>query len=79
MACESFGERGYAEPMATATPQRPGLRAHAQATRLETAVLVKELRDTLGATLVAYLGGGARDPRRAPVGGGHPGYPRPRR
>jgi hypothetical protein len=43
--------------MATATPQRPGLHAHAQATRLDTAVLVKALRDLLGAKLVAYLGG----------------------
>jgi hypothetical protein len=43
--------------MATATPQRPGLYAHAQATRLDASVLVKALRDTLGAKLVAYLGG----------------------
>jgi len=43
--------------MATATPQRPGPHAHAQATRLDTAVLVKALRDLLGAKLVAYLGG----------------------
>ncbi len=43
--------------MATATPQRPGLRAHAQAVRLDTPVLVKGLRDLLGAKLVAYLGG----------------------
>lgn len=43
--------------MATATPQRPGLHAHAQATRLDTAVVVKALRDLLGAKLVAYLGG----------------------
>lgn len=42
---------------AAAAPQRPGLRAHAQATRLDTAVLVKALRDLLGAKLVAYLGG----------------------
>lgn len=34
-----------------------GLRAHAQATRLTTPVLVKELRDLLGAKLVAYIGG----------------------
>lgn len=45
------------ENMATATPQRPGLHAYAQATRLDTAVLVKALRDVLGAKLVAYLGG----------------------
>lgn len=43
--------------MATATPQRSGLQAHAQATRLTTPVLVKALRDLLGARLVAYLGG----------------------
>ena len=43
--------------MATATPARPGLHAHALATRLDTPVLVKELRDLLGAKLVAYLGG----------------------
>lgn len=43
--------------MATVTPQRPGLQAHAQATRLDTAVVVKALRDLLGAKLVAYLGG----------------------
>ena len=43
--------------MALATPQRPGLRAHAQAVRLDTPVLVKGLRDLLGAKLVAYLGG----------------------
>lgn len=43
--------------MATTTPQRPGLHAHAQAIRLETPTLIKELRDLLGAKLVAYLGG----------------------
>ena len=43
--------------MATATPQRSGLQAHAQATRFTTPVLVKALRDLLGARLVAYLGG----------------------
>lgn len=43
--------------MVALTPQRPGLRAHAQATRLDASVLVKELRDILGAKLVAYLGG----------------------
>lgn len=43
--------------MATATPQRPGLHAHVQATRLDTAVVVKALRDLLGAKLVTYLGG----------------------
>jgi len=43
--------------MATATPQRSGLQAHAQATRHTTPVLVKALRDLLGARLVAYLGG----------------------
>jgi hypothetical protein len=48
---------GHHEDMATATPQRPGLRAHAEAIRLDTPVLVKALRDLLGAKLVAYLGG----------------------
>lgn len=43
--------------MATTTPQRPGLHAHAQAIRLDTPVLVKALRELLGAKLVAYLGG----------------------
>lgn len=43
--------------MATATPPRPGLQAHARAVRLDTPVLVTELRDLLGARLVAYLGG----------------------
>jgi hypothetical protein len=43
--------------MVMTNPQRAGLRAHAQATRLTTPVLVKELRDLLGAKLVAYLGG----------------------
>ncbi len=41
----------------TRTPARPDLQAHHSATRLEPAVLVKELRDLLGAKLVAYLGG----------------------
>lgn len=45
------------EVMTTATPQRPGLHAHARATRLEMPALVGELRDLLGARLVAYLGG----------------------
>lgn len=40
----------------TASPARPDL-AYTNATRLEAAVLVKELRDLLGAKLVAYLGG----------------------
>jgi len=43
--------------MTTATPQRPGLHAHAQAIRLDTPALVKALRNLLGAKLVAYLGG----------------------
>jgi hypothetical protein len=43
--------------MSATSPQRMGLRAHAQATRLSTPVLVKELRDLLGAKLVAYIGG----------------------
>jgi hypothetical protein len=37
--------------------QRPGFDAYTQAMRLDTAVLVKELRELLGAKLVAYLGG----------------------
>ncbi len=41
----------------TTTPARPDLAAHHSAMRLEPAVLVKELRDLLGAKLVAYLGG----------------------
>lgn len=47
----------YRGCIAAATPARPGLHAHAQATRLDAPVLVKELRDLLGAKLVAYLGG----------------------
>jgi hypothetical protein len=43
--------------MTATSPQRAGLRAHARAVRLDTPVLVKELRDLLGAKLVAYLGG----------------------
>ncbi len=39
------------------TSARPDLAAHTAATRLEPAVLVKELRELLGARLVAYLGG----------------------
>src|SRR5699024_11698356 len=49
--------RGKYGSMSTATPQRPGLQAHSQATRLPTAELVSELRALLGAKLVAYLGG----------------------
>jgi hypothetical protein len=41
----------------TRTPARRDLPAHHDATRLDPAVLVKDLRDLLGATLVAYLGG----------------------
>jgi hypothetical protein len=41
----------------TRTPARPDLQAHHDATRLDPAVLVTELRDVLGAKLVAYLGG----------------------
>ena len=43
--------------MTQGTPQRPGLRAHEESIRLDTTVLVKELRELLGAKLVAYLGG----------------------
>jgi hypothetical protein len=39
------------------TSARPDLSAHTAATRLEPALLVKELRELLGARLVAYLGG----------------------
>ena len=35
------------------TPARPDLPAHHDATRLDPAVLVKDLRDLLGATLLA--------------------------
>ena len=41
----------------TVSPARPDLAAYTAATRLEPAVLVKELREMLGAQLVAYLGG----------------------
>jgi hypothetical protein len=43
--------------MTSPSPQRAGLNAHAQAVRLSPDVLVKDLRDLLGAKLVAYLGG----------------------
>lgn len=43
-------------PSVTSGP-RPDLAAYADSVRLEPAVLVKELRDLLGAKLVAYLGG----------------------
>jgi hypothetical protein len=36
---------------------RPDLASYAEAMRLDTAVLVKGLREVLGAKLVAYLGG----------------------
>lgn len=39
-----------------ASPQRPGLRGHAAATRMPVTELVNALRDLLGARLVAYLG-----------------------
>lgn len=41
----------------TRAPARPDLQAHHSAVRLDPPVLVKELRDVLGAKLVAYLGG----------------------
>lgn len=41
----------------TTSPARPDLAAHHSAMRLEPAVLDTELRDLLGAKLVAYLGG----------------------
>ena len=43
--------------MATMSPQRAGLHAYEQSVRLATSALVGELRDLLGAKLVAYLGG----------------------
>ena len=45
------------EAAMTVSSARPDLAAYASATRLEPAVLVKELRELLGARLVAYLGG----------------------
>ena len=39
------------------SPPRPGLDAFARATRAEPADLVRDLRELLGAQLVAYLGG----------------------
>jgi hypothetical protein len=53
------------------SPSRPDL-AFTNATRLEPAVLVKELRELLGAKLVAYLGGRQGDPCGPAVGGGNP-------
>ncbi len=41
----------------TISPARPDLTAYTAATRLEPAALVTELRELLGARLVAYLGG----------------------
>jgi len=43
--------------MAMTTPQPPGLNAHAQALRMDTATLIVGLRALLGTKLVAYLGG----------------------
>lgn len=43
--------------MATMSPQRAGLHAYEQSVRLATPALVAELRELLGAKLVAYLGG----------------------
>jgi hypothetical protein len=40
----------------SASPQRPGLKGHAEATRLSPDALVTALRGLLGARLVAYLG-----------------------
>ena len=39
-----------------ASPQRPGLRGHAAATRMPVAQVVAALRELLGAKLVAYVG-----------------------
>ena len=41
----------------TISPSRPDLAAYTASIRLEPCVLVKELRELLGAKLVAYLGG----------------------
>jgi hypothetical protein len=41
----------------TISPSRPDLAAYRASIRLEPSVLVKELRELLGAKLVAYLGG----------------------
>jgi hypothetical protein len=48
---------GGEDPNMTRTPARPDLQAHHNAMRLDPPVLVKELRELLGARLVAYLGG----------------------
>ncbi len=42
--------------MAVESPARPELTAHAHAVRAELPVVVTDLRDVLGAKLVAYLG-----------------------
>jgi hypothetical protein len=43
--------------MPIATPARPDLDGYATATRADTAELITDLRELLGARLVAYLGG----------------------
>jgi len=43
--------------MTTSSPARPGLEAFERSVRLPVPQLVTELRDLLGAKLVAYLGG----------------------
>ena len=43
--------------MSTSSPARPGLEAFERSVRLPVHQLVTELRDLLGAKLVAYLGG----------------------
>ncbi|GGM10000.1 hypothetical protein [Nakamurella endophytica] len=43
--------------MATSSPARPDLRSYERTVRLDTSELVKELREALGAKLVAFLGG----------------------
>lgn len=43
--------------MPVSTPSRPDLQAHDTAMRLEFPVMVKELRELLGARLVAYIAG----------------------
>jgi hypothetical protein len=43
--------------MSTSSPARPGLEAFERSVRLPVPQLVTEVRDLLGAKLVAYLGG----------------------
>ncbi len=54
------------------TSALPDVAAYTAATRVEPAVLVKELRELLGARLVAYLGGVRETSGGAAVGRRHP-------